>query len=191
MYNAMTTEKAKINLTFLHPWDVIPGDFMGDFPISDLTICRNRFTGSISFDYPYKDFDLELFRKELNRILPMTTSGRVTFSGVESRTGVEDLFRLFFDPAKKEWVYEKAELIFPSDCLPAVKSEDRAELRGELVDVVEDFLEEKGIDIPNDEKDDDENAAIIYGSDYDQIANGLENVLIGWNLLHQEGVDNV
>lgn len=58
---------------------------------------------------------------------------------------------------------------------------DRCELFGLLVDVVEDWLEEKGITkemIPNDEReDDDEYAAIIYGSDYDDLADRFSSVL--------------
>lgn len=56
---------------------------------------------------------------------------------------------------------------------------DRCELFGLLIDVVEDFLEEKGItpeDIPNIERDSD-NDAIIYGSDYDDLATRFSEVL--------------
>lgn len=56
---------------------------------------------------------------------------------------------------------------------------DRCELFGCLIDVVEDWLETKGItvaDIPNDERE-DEDSAIIYGSDYDELANEFANVL--------------
>lgn len=50
---------------------------------------------------------------------------------------------------------------------------ERAELFGCLIDIVEDWLGEKGIttnDIPNTEREDSEDAAIIYGSDYDYLA---------------------
>lgn len=50
---------------------------------------------------------------------------------------------------------------------------ERAELFGCLIDIVEDWLEEKGItgnDILNEERKDSEDAAIIYGSDYDYLA---------------------
>lgn len=53
------------------------------------------------------------------------------------------------------------------------------ELLGLLIDVVEDYLESKGItpdDIPNDERDGD-NSAVIYGSDYDVIADRFADVL--------------
>lgn len=50
---------------------------------------------------------------------------------------------------------------------------ERAELFGCLVDIVEDWLQEKGItvdDIPNAERVNSEGAAIIYGNDYDYLA---------------------
>ncbi len=50
---------------------------------------------------------------------------------------------------------------------------DYAELLGCLIDIVEDWLEEKGITadyILNEERKDSEDAAIIYGSDYDYLA---------------------
>lgn len=57
---------------------------------------------------------------------------------------------------------------------------ERMELWGRLIDVVEDWLEEKGItaeDIPNEEREDNENAAIIYGSDYDYLADRFAAVI--------------
>ena len=72
---------------------------------------------------------------------------------------------------------------FPDDYpLPvAITSySDACETLGVMVDVVEDFLEEKGItkeDIPNDEREDDPDAAIIYGSDYDELADKFANFI--------------
>lgn len=46
--------------------------------------------------------------------------------------------------------------------------------------MVEDFLEEKGItkeDITNDEREDDPDATIIYGSDYDELADKFANII--------------
>lgn len=57
---------------------------------------------------------------------------------------------------------------------------DRMELWGSLIDVVEDWLSEKGItadDIPNDEREDTEDAAIIFGNDYDYLANQFSKVI--------------
>lgn len=57
---------------------------------------------------------------------------------------------------------------------------DRMELWGSLIDVVEDWLTEKGItveDIPNDEREDVEDAAIIFGDDYDYLADRFAEVI--------------
>ncbi len=57
---------------------------------------------------------------------------------------------------------------------------DRMELWGNLIDVVEDWLSEKGItvdDIPNDEREDVEDAAIIFGDDYDYLADRFAEVI--------------
>lgn len=54
-----------------------------------------------------------------------------------------------------------------------------AELKGSVVDIFEDFCDEKGIMIANEDRDaeDDENAAIIYGFDYDNITEPVENLI--------------
>lgn len=48
-----------------------------------------------------------------------------------------------------------------------------------IIDTVEDWLDEKGVRIPNEERDkeDPENAANIYGEDYDSLEYGIMNVL--------------
>ena len=62
-----------------------------------------------------------------------------------------------------------------------ISENDKAEFVGQIIDVFEDFLESKGIDIPNDEKDDDDNSAIIYGTDYGEIQTDLEELLQNWS----------
>ena len=61
-------------------------------------------------------------------------------------------------------------------------SEDKVELIGQIIDTFEDFLEEKGIQIPNDERDAD-NPAIIYGMDYEILSTQIETTLMAWDLL--------
>lgn len=61
-----------------------------------------------------------------------------------------------------------------------IADEDEPEFVGALIDVFEDFLDEKGIEIENDEKD-GYDEAIIYGSDYDRVADGIRNVLKNWS----------
>ncbi len=70
-----------------------------------------------------------------------------------------------------------------------VKRNDVSEFLGQSIDTFEDFLEEKGIDIPNEEKDDrddPEPAAIIYGTDYGQLQTALEELMLGWGIIERE-----
>lgn len=63
-----------------------------------------------------------------------------------------------------------------------IQETDRAEFVGQLLDIFEDFLEEKHIEIENPEKLED--AAILYGSDYNNLQTAVENTLINWQLLN-------
>lgn len=72
-----------------------------------------------------------------------------------------------------------------------LSQDERCELWGCLIDVVEDWLESRGItpeDIPNDERE-GEGAAIIYGCDYDILADGFAAVL-GISRDYDEGGKN-
>lgn len=62
-----------------------------------------------------------------------------------------------------------------------IKQENRAEFLGQLIDVVEDWLEEKEIDIPNEEKA-ELDAAIIYGSDYDKLQSGFNSIMESYHV---------
>lgn len=46
-----------------------------------------------------------------------------------------------------------------------------------IIDVIEDFLEEKGIQIENDEKHEDALDAIIYGTDFDFLSDNIVSTL--------------
>lgn len=56
------------------------------------------------------------------------------------------------------------------------------EFLGQIIDVFEDFLEEKGIEIPNEERDDSDNPAIIYGTDYGNLSDDLEALMNAWDV---------
>lgn len=64
-----------------------------------------------------------------------------------------------------------------------VKEKERLEFIGQIIDIFEDFLEEKGIEIQNDEKEDSENPAIIYGTDYGDLSDNIENMMMSWGVL--------
>ena len=59
-----------------------------------------------------------------------------------------------------------------------------AELVAQIIEVFEDFLDDRGIVLHNEEKTDSgDNAANIYGTDYGEIQSGIEFVLENWGLL--------
>lgn len=66
-----------------------------------------------------------------------------------------------------------------------ITQEEEAELVGQIVDVFEDFLESKGVNVENEERDGEESPAIIFGTDYDIIAAGIRNVIGVWSKNHQ------
>ena len=71
-----------------------------------------------------------------------------------------------------------------------VVKEDVSELIRQFIDLFEDFLDEKGVVIPNEERDEDEeldaeNSANIYGSDYDTLSDGIEEILTRWEIIEE------
>ena len=70
---------------------------------------------------------------------------------------------------------------------PAIAAGDLPEFAGQIIDIFEDFLEEKGILIENTERDEDAAyAAIIYGSDYGYLQDRIYDTLRNWKLAGEE-----
>ena len=65
-------------------------------------------------------------------------------------------------------------------------SSDAAELVGTILDSFEDFLQEKGVAIANDEKADDVDAAILYGTDYAVLEERVKDTLVKWGVFSGE-----
>lgn len=64
---------------------------------------------------------------------------------------------------------------------------ERLETLACIIELFEDFLDERGIDVPNDEKDQDpDSASTIYGTDYGELEGRLESLLIRLGLLEEE-----
>lgn len=64
-----------------------------------------------------------------------------------------------------------------------VSENDNPEFIGQIIDIFEDFLEEKGIQIENPEKEQEpEGAAIIFGSDYGDLQTRLEDMMNQWGV---------
>ena len=72
-----------------------------------------------------------------------------------------------------------------------VTREDEPEFIGQFIDIFEDFLDEKGIVIPNQKRDfeedlEPEESANIYGEDYDFLEQEIKKVLIRWKIIASE-----
>ena len=64
-----------------------------------------------------------------------------------------------------------------------IKFDDRCEFIGNIIDTFEDFLEKRGIDIPNPDKEQSgDGAAIIYGMDYGELQSDLESLMFLWKV---------
>jgi len=59
-----------------------------------------------------------------------------------------------------------------------IKEQDLQEFIGQIIDVFEDFLDDRKIQVDNPEqKETDDPVAIIYGSDYGELRDKIENIL--------------
>lgn len=70
----------------------------------------------------------------------------------------------------------------------SVKDDDRAEFIGQIIDMFEDFLTDRGVELDNMDKqdalengEDADTLAVIYGEDYDELQDGLECIFEHWN----------
>lgn len=70
-----------------------------------------------------------------------------------------------------------------------IDNNDIPEFIGQIIDIFEDFLDERGIVINNPERDENEHlesedAANIYGTDYDMLQTRIEDTLRNWNIIN-------
>lgn len=75
------------------------------------------------------------------------------------------------------------------DEVPARKIKDRSERLKTLslfIELFEDFLDRRGISVPNDEKEQDPDASTIYGTDYGELESNLEDLLIRLGMIDKE-----
>ena len=63
---------------------------------------------------------------------------------------------------------------------------ERLETIAQFVDIFDDFLDEKGINIDNPERDDDPCASNIYGTDYGILSDRIEELLIRLGYMKKE-----
>ena len=71
---------------------------------------------------------------------------------------------------------------------PVVNDADAPEFVGQIIDIFEDFLDARGVVLKNEERDTDEDldpeeAANIYGDDYDELKDALAKMMSRWGVL--------
>lgn len=104
------------------------------------------------------------------------------------RTQILDIYLLAYKLARKQ-LEEKEESVSTA----VVKPEDRCEFIGQLVDCVEDFLDSKGVSFPEtadlmreagcSEEEITDNDVVLYGENYDRLAEPFEAVCRGWGII--------
>lgn len=67
----------------------------------------------------------------------------------------------------------------------SINKNNKEEFIGQIIDLFEDFLDEKNVKISNPEavEDGEENATIIYGGDYDTLHDQIQGVLENWDII--------
>ena len=63
-----------------------------------------------------------------------------------------------------------------------LSKEDTQEFIGQIIDIFEDFLEEKGVQLNFEESDDE---AVLYGNDYDSLSDKIKNMLKAWHVIKE------
>lgn len=67
----------------------------------------------------------------------------------------------------------------------SINVNNKEEFIGQIIDLFEDFLDEKNVKISNPEaiENGEENIAIIYGGDYDTLHDQIQSVLENWDII--------
>ena len=136
--------------------------------------------GGLWLIHEYGNYHDDDVTEALKKIAPFVAKGNVEFSGDDD---IHWRFH-FFDGKMR---YQDGRLVY-EDTDPDWRHCERMEMIGCIIDVFEDWLEEKGITadyFPNDDREDD-CEAIIYGCDYGTLEGRIEEVLINNELIKEE-----
>lgn len=104
-----------------------------------------------------------------------------------TKTDYDELRQSIYNMDLKDYVKH----FMPNPKHIPVTREDEPEFIGQFIDIFEDFLDEKGIVIPNQKRDfeedlEPEESANIYGEDYDFLEQEIKKVLIRWEIIANE-----
>lgn len=122
-------------------------------------------------------WDTDTLLNEIAKQFPVS-DGSAEFHGEDDTHWVYQ-----YEPVGKSFLEFNGRVVYDNEDLrSSVKEDDRTEFIGQIIDVFEDFLESKGIDIPNEDKEQSEFPAIIYGMDYGEIQSGIEAIMYSWKV---------
>lgn len=147
----------------------------GEFEISRRDSGRdNKPHWFISYD---GNFHTGYVEEYLDKLSPYVESGDIEMSGEE-----DTYWKYVFNNGGWGEVFGR---ITYDDELnqPCLKHEEKLEFLHDIIDVFENFLEDKGIEIDNPDKAQSENPANIYGTDYGDMESEIECVLRRWKVL--------
>ncbi len=74
-------------------------------------------------------------------------------------------------------IYQSHTLSYPEEYEQESEKTHNKELPANIIDIFEDFLDERDVEIDNDEHQGDEGKAIIYGSDFDSLMEKITETL--------------
>ena len=189
-YYAKADGEIRISKLFLSKEGKVVTNYLNDYhmnkQIEEVT-CDGNYYLEIDF---YDRYHEEEWDHILDIVTPFTISGSIDFRGED-----DEHWREVFDPEAKKWQRESGEILYDSELKEKERNVTNSLIQGltspegigQIIDIFEDFLEEKGVKIENPEKqdaiyqgEDPEGLAIIYGSDYDMLATALREHFAGY-----------
>lgn len=149
---------------------------MGEFEIFSRDDYRDgKIRWFISYD---GNFHSDYAEEYLRKLAPYVESGDIEMSGEE-----ETFWKYVFTDGA--WGEVAGRITYDDEryhplCLENSK---KLEFLNDIITVFENFLEDKGIEIENPDKEQSENPSNIYGVDYGDMESEIECVLRRWKVL--------
>ena len=122
-----------------------------------------------SYDRYHEDAVLDI----LDKISPFISRGEIDYAGQD-----DEYWRFIFDGEK--FVEENGSIVYESERdshALDLQGSRRLEFLGSIIEVFEDFLDDRCIVLDNDEKKESDSASNIYGTDYGDLESELETLL--------------
>ena len=158
----------------------VPASILADLG-REFTEVADAPDGGLWLTFEYDKYHDDDVTDAMRNLAPFVESGNVEFAG-------DDDCHWRFHFWNGTMKYQSGRIVY-EDADPDWRRADRAEMIGCIIDAFEDWLTEKGIteeDIPNDDRDEDDGAALIYGCDYGNLEGIIEDILVEHELIEEE-----